>query len=165
MTIMRFLRHVLAPGWWTARRFPVAARAAVGRAIAASETRHRGELRFVVEGGLPTAHLVAGRDARARAVELFARLGVWDTAGNSGVLIYVQLIDRRVEIVADRGIDARVGQDFWDGVCRQLEADFRDGRFEDGALKAIATITDALARHFPPEGDNPNELPDHPVML
>ncbi|NBR29019.1 MAG: hypothetical protein EBT83_11515, partial [Betaproteobacteria bacterium] len=90
---------------------------------------------------------------------------VWDTEHNSGVLIYVQLVDRRIEIVADRGIAARVAQPEWDAICRRMEAAFRERRFEAGALAAIAEITALLARHFPPQGDNPNELSDKPVIL
>ncbi len=165
MDLVRFFRHALLPPWWAMRVFPKAAQAAVEAAIAASERRHTGELRFVVEAALPPAHLLAGRSARARAIDLFAQLRVWDTEANSGVLIYVQLLDRKVEIVADRGIDARVGHAFWEAVCGRLQTAFRAGRFEAGALAAIDEITAALAAHFPPGADNPNELPDRPVVL
>ncbi|MBI2307641.1 MAG: TPM domain-containing protein [Rhodocyclales bacterium] len=163
--LMRFLKHTLLPQWWALRPFPKATRAAIEAAIAASEQQHTGELRFVVEGGLPPTHLLAGRSARERAVELFAQLRVWDTEANSGVLIYVQLLDHQVEIVADRGVHARVGQAFWDAVCGRLQAAFRDGRFEAGALAAIGEITAALVAHFPPGAENPNELPDRPLVL
>jgi uncharacterized membrane protein len=92
-------------------------------------------------------------------------LNVWDTAHNSGVLIYVQLVDRRIEIVADRGISAKVDQSEWDAICRRMEDAFRAGRFEGGAVTAIAEITTLLARHFPALDQNPNELPDGPVVL
>lgn len=161
----RFLRHSALPHWWSQRQFPPAAQQAITAAIAASETRHRGELRFVVEGGLPVADLWHGRSPRQRALELFAQLGVWDTQDNSGVLIYVQLVDRRVEIVADRGIDARLGESFWQSVCRDMETAFAHGDFLRGALAAIETIGGELARHYPPLGDNPNELPDEPLLL
>lgn len=165
MDLRRFLRHVFVPQWWAMRAFPPATLAAVEAAIAASELRHRGELRFVVEAALPPAQLFAGCTARTRAIELFSQLRVWDTEANSGVLIYVQLLDRKVEIVADRGIDARVGQDFWNGVCARLQTAFHGGRFAAGALAAIDEIGAVLAAHFPPVGDNPNELPDRPLVL
>lgn len=165
MDPIRFLKHALVPQWWAMRAFPPATLAAVEAAIAASELRHSGELRFVVEAALPPAQLLAGCTARARAIELFSQLRVWDTEANSGVLIYVQLLDRKVEIVADRGIDARVGQDFWNAVCARMQAAFRAGRFAAGALAAIDEITAALAGHFPPGGENPNELPDRPLVL
>ena len=102
---------------------------------------------------------------RQRAQEVFAALHVWDTAHNSGVLIYVQLADRRLEIVADRGISAKVAQDTWDAICRRMETAFKAGSFEEGALAAIEEINGLLALHFTPLGDNPNELPDRPVIL
>lgn len=165
MDIARWLRHLLLPDWWARRAFPKASLDAIEAAIGASEKRHDGELRVVVEAGLPLQHLASGESVRERATELFSRLRVWDTAHNSGVLIYIQLTDRRVEIVADRGIHARVGDTFWQGVCRRLEAAFREDRFEAGALEAIDAITTVLAEHFPPGSDNPNELPDRPLVL
>jgi uncharacterized membrane protein len=96
---------------------------------------------------------------------MFGALNVWDTAHNSGVLIYVQLVDRRIEIVADRGISAKVAQSEWDAICRRMEDAFKADRFQAGAVTAIGEITALLARHFPPLGENPNELPDGPVVL
>ena len=133
--------------------------------IHAQEARHVGELRFAVEGGLEFERVLGRQDARDRAIELFGKLGVWDTEHNSGVLIYVQLVDRRIEIVADRGISARVAQAQWDAICRRMEAAFRDRRFEAGALAAIGEITKLLAQHFPPLSENPDELPNSPVVL
>lgn len=165
MSLARICKHALVPHWWAMRAFPEALLGAIETAIAASETRHGGELRFVVEGPLPTAALLSGKTSRQRAVELFAQLHVWDTEHNSGVLIYVQLIDRKVEIVADRGIDARVGQVFWEAVCSRMQAAFRAGNFESGACAAIAEVTEVLAQHFPAGEENPNELPDRPLVL
>ncbi len=168
-SVIRLVRHLLLPDWWVLRAFPAAARQAVEAAIARSETRHQGELRLVVEAGLPLASLLSGQSARARAVALFAALGVWDTADNSGVLIYLQLIDRRVEIVADRGIHARVGQAFWDQVCRAMEAELGNDHVADhlapAAIAAIAAITEMLAHHFPARPGNPNELADAVLIL
>lgn len=165
MQMLRVFKHLLAPHWWATHSFSEASLAAVEAAITASEKRHSGELRFVVEGCLPPAHLLAGRTARQRAIELFAQLRVWDTEANSGVLVYVQMLDRKVEIVADRGIHGRVGQEFWDAVCARMQAAFRDGRFAAGSLAAIAEITAALATNFPAGVDKANELPDRPVVL
>lgn len=161
----RLLRHMVLPDWWVLRAFPESALRTIERAITASERSHQGELRFVVEASLPMYELLHDRSPRARALELFSQLGVWDTERNSGVLIYVQLIDRRVEIVADRGIDARVGEAFWSAVCRRLEAAFREGQFERGTLQALNEITAALAAHFPASGDNHDELPDAPLFV
>lgn len=161
----RILHHLLAPHWTARFAFPRATLARIAEAVARSEARHRGEIRFVVEGGMPFEDLVRGVQARARAEALFAQLRVWDTEGNSGVLVYVQLLDRRIEIVADRGIAARVAQAEWDAICRGMEAAFRERQFEAGAVAAIERVTALLAAHFPAAGDNPNELPDRPVVL
>lgn len=165
MDVSRLLRHFLIPSWWARRDFTRETMRALERAVAASEASHRGELRFAVEAALPLGAALRGQSARSRAIDLFSQLRVWDTADNSGVLIYLQLVDRRVEIVADRGIDAKVGQAFWNAVCRRMEQAFRAGDFEGGALAALGEITAELVRHFPASGDNPNELPDAPVVL
>ena len=165
MNLARLFRHLVTPHWWALKPFPGAVLNAIEGAIGESEKRHDAELRFVVEGPMPLGTLLADTTSRQRAVELFAQLRVWDTEHNSGVLIYVQLLDRKVEIVADRGIHARVGQAFWDAVCGRMQAAFRAGNFEGGATAAIAEITEALATHFPPGAENPNELPDAPVVL
>lgn len=165
MDFARLLRHLLTPPWRARRAFPQATLDEIEVIVAGSEIQHEGELRFVVEGALDLGDLLAGTTARARAIEVFARLGVWDTAHNSGVLIYVQLVDRRVEIVADRGIAARVPQERWEAICRDMEAAYRNGRFASGSRAAIARVTALLVEHFPVRGANPNELPDRPVVL
>ena len=165
MNFGRIVKHLLVPHWVALRPFPAPVRGNIESAIGRSEAKHGGELRFVVEGGLHPEELLRGRSPRGRAIELFAQLRVWDTENNSGVLIYVQLVDRRIEIVADRGINAKVDQAGWDAICRRMEAAFRQRQFEQGALAAIDEVTALLARHFPPGGANPNELPDKPVML
>ena len=90
---------------------------------------------------------------------------VWDTEENSGVLIYVQLIDRCIEIVADRGISAKVEQSEWDAICATMQSAFYAGIYEEGALEAITAITALLKKHFPGGEENPNELPNRPVRL
>jgi uncharacterized membrane protein len=162
----RLLKHLCLPDWVARRGFTPEVLRKIEQAIKASEQAHDGELRFAVEASLPLHYLVPkARKARERAEELFSALRVWDTARNSGVLIYVQLIDRRIEIVADRGISAKVAQAEWDAICRRMETSFREGKFAEGALAAIERTTALLARHFPPVADNPNELPDKPVVL
>lgn len=165
MNAKRFLRHLAVPRWWTLRVFPKADREAIGEAVAASETRHRGELRFAFEGPLPLRHLWRDASARQRAEELFVKLGVAATAEQSGILIYVQLVDRRVEILADRGIAAGVPQARWDAICREMETAFAAGRWYDGAVAAVVSASALLIEHFPAGTRNPNELPDEPAVL
>jgi len=163
---MRWLHHLFLDHLKLRRAFPRATLAAIGRAVAEQEKRHRGELRVAIEGGLPLPALLAGRSARERALEQFARLRVWDTADQAGVLVYLLLADRRVEIVADRGIHERVGDTAWETICGAMQQEFAAGRYEAGVLRGLASISDLLAVHFPAgAGGNPNELPDAPVVL
>ncbi len=165
MTVIRILKHLFTPDWVARGAFPRAALNHIEEAIRESEKSHDGELRFAVEAGFDFLPLLKGVAPRERAHEVFSMLRVWDTERNSGVLVYVQLVDRRIEIVADRGISAKVEQSAWDAICRRMEESFRAGRFEEGALQGIQSISLLLARHFPPQGSNADELPDRPVVL
>jgi uncharacterized membrane protein len=162
---MRALRHLFAPPWIVRRAFPRPALDRIEAAIKASEQRHRGEIRVAVEGALEFLAVLRGLTPRERALEVFSLLRVWDTEENSGVLIYVQLVDRDIEIVADRGIAARIPQSEWDAICRRMEDAFRAARFEDGVLAGIAEVSALLERHFPAAPRNADELPDRPVIL
>jgi uncharacterized membrane protein len=148
-----------------ARAFPEQSLHAIEAAVKESELTHSGEIRFAVEPALEIGALLKGQSARDRAMEVFSALRVWDTEQNNGVLIYLLLADRDVEIVADRGIHARVGAETWEAVCRRMESAFRAGRMEQGVLEGIREVGAVLALHFPNEGPNANELPDRPVML
>jgi hypothetical protein len=165
MEMMRSLRHLFTDHMSVKRAFPARAMQAITAAVAEGEQRHDGELRFAIEASLPLSYLWRRGSAHERALEVFSRLRVWDTEHNSGVLIYVLLADRHVQIVADRGIHARVQDGAWETIVRQMQGAFAAGRFEDGALAGVHAISDLLARHFPPVDGNPNELPDEPVVL
>lgn len=161
----RIVKHFMAAKWTVNRAFPAGALIAIDEAIKASEATHSGEIRFVVEGALDTAPLLRGQTARERAIEVFSQLRIWDTERNNGVLIYLLLADRDVEIVADRGIDAKVGPREWERICGAMETAFRQAEFQGGVLGGIREVTRHLAEHFPPVGDDRNELPDNPVVL
>jgi uncharacterized membrane protein len=163
---MRWIRHLFLDHLTLRRAFPRTTLAAIERAVAEQEKRHRGELRVAIEGGLPMQVLAAGRTARERALEHFARLRVWDTEDNAGVLIYLLLADRRVEIVADRGIHALVGDTAWETICGAMQQEFAAGRFEAGVLGGLSSVSDLLQQHFPARpGDKRNELPDAPLIV
>lgn len=161
----RALRHLFSTRWGTRRRFTGAVRARIEAAIAAVESRHAGEIRFAIETAFDLPELWWAITPRQRAIDVFGRLGVWDTAGNNGVLIYVLVADHDVEIVADRAIAARVAQGEWDAICREMELAFRAGRYAEGAEAGIAGVGRLLARHFPGHGGDRNEQPDSPAML
>lgn len=165
MDIARLFRHLAMTSIGMHRAFPASALHSIEQAIAASEASHAGEIRFVVEGALDTLPLLRGQTARERAIELFAQLHIWDTAHNTGVLIYVLLADRRVEIVADRGIHAKAGAEAWSAICRGMETQFAAGEFGCGAVQGIEAVTQLVTRHFPLQPDDRNELPDTPLML
>jgi len=165
MRLARVLKHLFVPSWVAHRAFPAPTLRKIEQAIKASERAHTGELRFVVEASLPLHYVSRKRSSRRRAEDLFTHLKVWDTEHNTGVLLYVQLLSRHIEIVADRGIARRVPQGDWEGVCRAMERAFKAGDYERGALEAIGAVTRILAREFPASGARENELPDKPVVL
>jgi uncharacterized membrane protein len=165
MGIRRIGRHLLHHRWRERRIFTPKVLDRIEQAIRAGETTHAGQVRFVVEGALDGAPLFRNQPPRERALDIFSRLRIWDTAHNNGVLIYLLLADRDVEIIADRGIDAHVGAAGWETICRAMEKEFRAGLFEHGVIKGIAQVSRLLAQHFPPETGHRNELPDAPVVI
>lgn len=165
MNLARFWRHIHMNPLKAARCFPAATLDAIQRETAAQEARHRGQVCFVVEAELHSAQLWHEVESRDRARQVFALQGVWNTEENNGVLIYVLLADRVVEIVADRGIDKFVSADEWRAICREMESRFAEGRYEEGALAGVRAVSELLARHFPPAGPRRDELPDRPVMM
>ena len=166
MQIARYFKHIFSGPWRVRRFFPKSSLKAIEAAIAASERTHLGELLFVVESALDLGDVRRGVTPRQRAVEVFSQSRVWDTEHNSGVLIYLLLAERRVEILADRGIHAKVGNAVWTDICRNMETLFRAGEFERGVIEGITAINQLLLRHFPARNrENPNELADAPIEL
>lgn len=151
--------------WQVKRAFPPETLIAIEQAIKAGEASHAGEIRFVVEGALDSTPLFKGQSAQERAVDVFSQLRIWDTAHNNGVLIYLLLADRDVEIVADRGIHAKAGSQEWQSICRQMEAEFKDANYKGGVVSGIQAVTQHLIKHFPAVGGNRNELPNTAVVL
>ena len=164
MKLSRLVRHRWLDHTDARRALGDAALERLAQRVAASEGLHSGEIRVCVEASLPLAALWRDVDARSRAVALFGELRVWDTEDNNGVLIYLLLAERAIEIVADRGVAQRVPQALWDGLVAGMRDAFTSGRFEDGLAQAIAAVGAQLVQHFPlaPGQANPNELPDRP---
>ena len=162
---MRAIRHLFDLSS-AKRHFPPATLDSIQHAIAASEHRHRGEIVFAVEGNLPFSEVLRSRGARERAHAAFARLRVWNTEHNTGVLVYLLLADHAIEIVADRGIAAKVAESEWLPICALMQQHFKRGEYEAGAIAGVDAIGELLIRHFPANGErNLDELPDRPVLL
>ena len=165
MNFLRLMRHIATTRWSTRRHFPPPVRDAIEQGIGECEAHHGGEIRFVVETAFDLPELWHGLPPRQRALQLFGQLGVWDTAHNNGVLIYVLMADRVVEIIADRGIASHVTQAEWEQVCRQMERHYKERRYREGSIAGIEGVGALLGRHFPGKKHSDNELPNQPVLL
>ncbi len=161
--IRRFFRHWLHAYGRARRVFPAAARQRITEAIAHAEQGHVGEICFVVEASLTPLQLLRGMDARERALELFAAQRVWDTAHNSGLLVYLLLADGAVEIVADRGLHP-AGEPCWRQAAERIGQAVAAGDAAGGCVEALEGIGQFLRQHFPSTGPDADELPN-PVQL
>lgn len=165
VNIKRIIKHLLMTDRQMNRCFPPATLNSVEQEIKTSESFHSGEIRFVVEAALDGAALFKGQSAQARAIDVFSQLRIWDTEHNNGLLIYLLLADRAVEIVADRGIHKKVGAEEWQKICRRMEGHFKQANFRGGVAIGINSITQHLLKHFPVALDDKNELSNQPVVM
>ena len=165
--LARLLKHRWTDERDVARALPREALQRVQQRVAASEKHHSGEIRVCVEAGLPLSYLWRGASARERALTMFGKLRVWDTEHNNGVLIYLLLAEHRIEIVADRGLNALVPQAQWAEVAARMAKAFAKNQFAEGLAAAVDEVHALLAAHFPasPDAPNPNELPDAVVLI
>jgi hypothetical protein len=166
--LLRVLRHRWAKD--AMQSLPADALERLQRRVGGSEQLHSGEIRICVEAGLPNSYLLRTDTMasllRQRAITQFGRLRVWDTERNNGVLIYLCLAERAIELVADRGVDRIAPSGYWEQAVGTLSAALGDGAFEDGLGLAVDAVGSLLEQHFPlAVGEsNPNELPDAPVV-
>jgi len=169
MSFARIVRHLTATSWGLRRCFGPASLDAIEQAVAQCERHHGGEIRVAIEGQIDLAELLRNVTPRERAIQAFSQLGVWDTQGNNGVLIYVLWADHDVEIVADRGYNGRVTGEQWREVCARMERLFAKGDSTEALVLGILDVGNLIAQHFPaeaePRNQAPNELPDRPIML
>jgi len=163
MDLARFWRHILMSPFKARRAFGPDTLEAIAREVSAVERTHRGEILFVVEAELSSAELWRELSSRDRARQVFSSQGVWNTEENNGVLVYLLLADRKVEIVADRGV--RASDATWEAISRAMEEHFRVGRFREGSIVGVRAISELLARDFPSDGRPRNELPDRPLVM
>jgi uncharacterized membrane protein len=165
MNIKRVVRHLFMSRWHVKLAFPPKTLRAIEKAVRESHRAHLGQVRFAVEGALHIGALLKGMSARERAIDVFSELRVWDTEPNNGVLIYLLLADHDVEIVADRGVHAKVHAAEWEAICRNMEAAFMLAKYEAGVLRGIEQVTELLKRHFPAQQETRSELPSKPTVL
>lgn len=165
MQMKRLFRHLMITERHVRQVFTRNHLQQIAQTIKASEKFHSGEIRFAVESSLEFQPLLRGQTPRQRALEVFSRLRVWDTEHNNGVLIYILLADRAIEIVADRGIHARVGTSCWEQLCREIQVSFSNSQYGEGATVCIQTVSQLLIQHFPDDGGGHNELPDLPIII
>jgi uncharacterized membrane protein len=162
VSLARILRHLSSSRLRVGRAFPPATLAAIENAIRETEGGYEGEIVFAIEAALDTASLLRGQTAKERALEVFSELRVWDTEHNNGVLIYVLIADRDVEVLADRGIHERTGKQAWSEICREMETFFGSEQYLAGSLAGIRAVARHLSRYFGPPGGRRNEISDEP---
>ena len=164
-TISRFFRHIFTTRASAKRAFPPETLKVIEDVVAEGETRHRAEVRVVVESSLSGADVLAKVTPRQRAIVLFSQFGIWDTEENCGVLVYVNMADRKVEIVADRDVSRRISSEEWDAICHTMTDNFAKGEFRNSTISAVKQLNALLEKHYPDVGVVNNQLPNQPIVL
>jgi uncharacterized membrane protein YgcG len=164
-TVKRLIRHLSTTGATGRRAFPEQTLRAIESAIAEGETRHRAEVRLIVEPALSAEAVWNAMSSRDRARELFSDYRIWDTEENCGLLVYINLADHQVEIVADRGVGRAIHATEWESVCRKMTQGFAHGEYHHSVLAALDQLNALLQKHYPDDGSRRNQLTDRPVML
>ena len=163
--LKRAFRHLFTTSRAGRRAFPETTLQAIQDVIAEGEKLHRAEVQLIVEPSLPLSEIWEGTSSRERAIELFSLHRIWDTEENSGILIYIDLADHQVEIVADRGICHLTTSDEWQSVCRTMTAGFAKGNYHDSVIAALKLLNQILHDHLPDVENLPNQLPNRPIVL
>jgi uncharacterized membrane protein len=163
--ISRLMKHVFTTAGDGRRAFPPPTLEAIEAVITEGESRHRAEVRMIVEPSLGMQAVWSGVSSRDRARELFAHYGLWDTEENCGVLVYVNLADHKVEIVADRGVGRIIAAKDWQAICRTMTHGFAHGAYHDSVLAALRELNALLQAHYPDDGSIRNQLSNRPVIL
>lgn len=135
------------------KQFTEEQKSAMVDAIRRAESETSGEIRVHIENRCHKAVL-------DRAAEIFARLKMHKTALRNGVLVYIALLDHKLAIIGDAGINAKVPPGFWEGIKDRMVLQFRQGRVAEGVCEAVLAAGNALKSYFPRQADDRNELPD-----
>ncbi|MDP5008338.1 MAG: TPM domain-containing protein [Glaciimonas sp.] len=163
--IQRLWRHLTTTRGDARRAFPEATLKAIQAKIAEGEVTHRSEVRVILESSLNLQAVLNNVTSRHRAQELFSRYRVWDTEENIGVLLYVELADHKVEIVADRAVGRAIKKHEWQTVCNTMTQEFANGMYHDSTLAALDQLNSLLTQHFPDQKGKRNEMSDRPIVL
>lgn len=161
----RALRHLCTTRYSGKKAFPCATLTAIQQAIADGESLHRAEIRLIVEPSLELSEIFAGVSSRQRAHELFSQYRIWDTEENAGILIYIELADHQVEIVADRGIAGLIPNHHWHAICKTMTEGFAQGKYHDSVLQGLQQLNAVLQEHFPEQDRQANQLSNKPILL
>lgn len=164
-TLPRMRSHLMTGKASGRRAFPAATLQAIQDTIADGEQRHRAQIRVIIETALSAGAVLRGVPARERARELFSHYQIWDTEENCGILLYVNLADRKVEIIADRTVTRLLDAQEWQAVCATMTKGFAHGEFHASAVAALQQLNALLEQRFPANGVQLNQLPDRPIVL
>ena len=145
--------------------FPKKVLKAIENDIQSSEEKHRAEIRVAVESNFNFSQIYHKMTTLERAINVFSNLQIWDTEENNGVLVYILLVERKIEIIADRGIYKKLGKDYWANVNQEMVTHFKKQEYKEGVLYAISQITKEMMTLFPKRGEDPDELPNSVVIL
>ena len=165
MKLGRFCKHLLLSRWLVKTYFSKSDLSQIANRIAASESKHRAEIRVAIEANLHPLRVFSDAPVKQRAVDVFSQLRIWDTQENNGVLIYLLLADHVLEIVADRGIHQTLGEDYWQKINEDVIHLFKKKQYTDGICYAIEEITSEMVKLFPKQGEDPDELSNEVVIL
>ncbi len=163
--LRRIWSNLFSEWFQLSRWFSVSKMRYIRDVIAESELHHAGEVCFAVEARYSLWAILNGIHTRQRAEQVFSALGVWNTADNSGVLVYLQIAEHRIEIVADRGIALKVPAQEWANLCAEFANKMREMPADQAILDCLKKINALLILHFPASEDNPKELPNEPIIL
>jgi len=167
--LSRLWRHVYSGPMRARKVFSAATLQNLHTIITEGEAEHRAEVRLIIEAAMPLRKVWRGMPSRQRAIDLFGTYRVWDSEENNGVLLYVNLADRTLELVCDRAAARAITADEWQRICADMLAAYRAGQFEQGTAEGLRAIHRELREFFPAHADAPRSedagQPDAPIML
>lgn len=164
-TLPRMHAHLFSTKTRSKRAFPTATLQAIQDAISAGERQHRAQIRMIIEPSLALTSVLHKVNPRVRAHQLFSQYQVWDTEENCGVLLYINLADHQVEIIADRGVVHLLKDAEWHAICHTMTSGFAHQEFHDSTLTALQQLNELLETRFPNNGVASTQLPNQPIVL